>query len=54
MKIHFELSIIKQLDLDMCLRKICLIMIILDLTRSYGDINMHIIELFKKAYIRYN
>lgn len=26
----------------------CLIMITLDLTRGYGDIDMHIVELLKK------
>lgn len=54
MKIHFELLTIRQLDLNICLRKTCLIMIILCLTRSYGDIDIHIIEFFKKTYVRYN
>lgn len=54
MKVHSELSTIGQLDLGMCLRKMCLIMITLDLTREYGDIGMHIVELFEKAYVRYN
>lgn len=54
MKIHFELLTIWQLDLNICLRKICLITITLDLTRSYGDIDIHIIEFFKKTHVRYN
>lgn len=31
-----------------------LIIIILDLTKNYRNINIYIIKLFKKAYIKYN
>ena len=54
MKVHSKLLTIEQLDLSMCLRKICLIMITLDLSKGYGDINIHIVEFLKKAYVRYN
>ena len=28
--------------------------LLLDLTRDYEDINMHIVEYFEKAYMKYN
>lgn len=54
MKVYFELSTIGQLDSSISLKKRCLIIIILNLTKDYKDINMDIIKLFKKAYIKYN
>lgn len=54
MKEHFELSTTRQLELNMYLKKMFLLIINLDLTRSYEDINIPIIKLFEKAYIRYN
>lgn len=41
-------------DIDIYLRKIYLIIIILDLTRDYKDISIHIVKFFKKIYIKYN
>lgn len=38
----------------MCLKKMSPIMIILDITKSQRDINMHIIKFFETIYIRYN
>lgn len=53
-KVNFELLTIRQLDLGIWLKKMCLIMITLDLTKGYRDIGIHIVELFEKVYLRYN